>query len=448
MTARRTTTVLVLLLALATRPLPAQSAADLLSRAARAYRNLELDAAAGYLRQALAAEAPDTLLTGERAAALMYLFSTETLRERRDTATAVARELLALDPRFEPDRMIFPPSIVRAVAEARRTIKLVAVRAPPTFLFRGDGSLPVHLVATSPHEVAVVVTQEGGSPLRVLYSGWISDSLELQWNGLDAEGVPAASGRYALLVTSRDGREQVVFERRLALDIATDQSLRRPRGTGRAPPAGAAPAAAPRATAPPPMPPAGRPGLLVGLGAVAYGVTALAGPARETMRGAGLAASLAAASGPFALQLEYREASLDGGPGHVVVDAEAMAGIRPIRWLAVSAGPRVRALVTDSGRDRWVLWQARLDAAGVLVRDRLDAFAGTWGVAYGSASSGAALSGGWGAELGVAARLPLRGARLRLGYRVDQAAAQGGPGRVTSGAASLLLVVEPAVLLR
>src|SRR5438093_12187036 len=83
----------------------AQSADSLIARGTRAYKNLEFDAATLLLRrgvgQLTAAKAP----VAQRAQGLVYLGAAELFRGRRDSAVAVFRRLVVLDPRYRPDRL-------------------------------------------------------------------------------------------------------------------------------------------------------------------------------------------------------------------------------------------------------------------------------------------------------------------------------------------------------
>jgi hypothetical protein len=211
---------LALWLAAAPRRAVAQAAPALVGQGIRAYQLLELDEAAALLRGALAASGSQALGTPERLRALAYLFATELLRERGDSATAAARRLLQLDPRYRVNALIFPPEVVSAFDEVRERTKVVVVRAPPVARFRpGTEGLPFTVYASSAHDVHAAVVREDGTVHRVLYSGAIIDSLELAWDGLDGRGEPPAPGRYALALASHDGRGRAQRVLRLPLQV-------------------------------------------------------------------------------------------------------------------------------------------------------------------------------------------------------------------------------------
>lgn len=205
----------------APRAMPAQAAADMLARGVRAYEDLELDGAAGLLLRALAVPGADALAPAAAARALMYLAATELLREHRDSAAAVARRLVLLDPRFRPDDLVFPPQVLALHEEARRATPAVIGHAPADTAIRtGAEELVVRLYASTFHDVAATLVAEDGRVVRNLYAGPIGDSLDLHWNGLDSSGTrPLPDGRYAITVNSLDRQRRVVRILRLPLEV-------------------------------------------------------------------------------------------------------------------------------------------------------------------------------------------------------------------------------------
>jgi hypothetical protein len=200
----------------------AQSARELLDQGIRAYRNLDFDAAAGFLRRSLVAPAGQALPDSARARALTYLGATEVFRGRRDTAAAVFRRLLLLDPRARPDQLIFPPEVSNAYEAVRRVTKAVTIAVPAdTEIQLGDELYPVRLYATSFHDIAVVVTREDGRVLRPLYTGPISDSLVVRWDGLDSAGTMPAVGRFRVTASSRDPQGRTLRQVQEPLETRT-----------------------------------------------------------------------------------------------------------------------------------------------------------------------------------------------------------------------------------
>ncbi len=383
-----------------------QDAADHFDRGSRAYQALELGEAVRELRHALAVTTADSLPAFARANALMYLFAAERLWERPDSADAAARRLLALEPRYRPDALVFPPPILDAFDDVRRATPLVAVRASSTFDFASDAGMPVTLVASTPHHVVVLVTQVGGAPVAEVYAGRIEDSLDLRWDGADSLGTPVPAGRQVLRVTSRDARGRVAFERRLTLDILGARPVSAAVRSRTAPAAGRGPE--------------------LGVGLVMVSITSRSATGTERRSGAGLAAAAGHGVGPVALRIAYAEAELSApGGGRVLADARLQAGIHVRPWLSLWVGPHLRAVVREPERERWVLWEARVMADAPLAGDRVRGFVGTWGIAAGH-SEPAGTVAGWGAEGGLAVRLVGSRVWARLSYRRDQASLASG----------------------
>lgn len=210
--------VLAVVAAVVPRPGAAQSAAELLAQGVRAYQGLDYDAAAGFLRRSLAAvpAPPDST----RVRAMTYLGATEVFRRRPDSAAAVFRRLLQLDPRARPSELIFPPAVSNAYEAIRRITRVVAIVAPAdTAVQLGDELYPLRLYTSSFHDIAVAVTREDGGVIRGLYTGPIADSLIVRWDGLDSAGTAPAVGQYFVLVSSRDAAGRVL--RQVELPITT-----------------------------------------------------------------------------------------------------------------------------------------------------------------------------------------------------------------------------------
>jgi hypothetical protein len=226
-TDRRMTRALALLAALwlgtwaAPRAAPAQSAAAALAQGIRAYDDLEFDNAAGLLSRALAVRGADGLSPADAARALIYLAATELLRDHPDSARALSRRLVLSNPRFHPDELVFPPQVLTLYAAVRRATPAVIGRAAADTAIRpGTDALQVRLYSSTFHDVAATLATEDGRLVRRLYTGPISDSLDLHWNGLDSSGTaPPPNGRYTITVTSLDRQRRVVRILRLPLQV-------------------------------------------------------------------------------------------------------------------------------------------------------------------------------------------------------------------------------------
>jgi hypothetical protein len=204
-------------------PLVAQSASELAEQGVEAYDVLDLDVAAGFLRRALNSESPDTLTHDDRIRALTYLGATEVFRENPDSAQAAFRRIVRHDPRHVIDDVVFPPEVTSVFFLVRRDTKVVAVELPEaTRIEAGSGTYAGQLFASSFHRVTVNLDRPDGTQVRLLYQGVIGDSLEIQWNGLDAEGEPVTQGRYLLTVESATPEGMTARVLRVPLDIAVE----------------------------------------------------------------------------------------------------------------------------------------------------------------------------------------------------------------------------------
>lgn len=196
----------------------AQTPPELLSQGIRAYRDLDYETATRLLRGALGAVRPEPLADSARARALVYLAATELFEGRRDSAEAAFRRLVRLDPRYQPDQLIFPPEVTGLHQQVRLATKTVAMTVPAeTRLGSGGERLVVRLFASSYHDVVVSLVRADGVPLRTLYTGVIGDSLDVLWDGRDAAGDMAPAGRMQLVAASRLPGGRVAHERRVPI---------------------------------------------------------------------------------------------------------------------------------------------------------------------------------------------------------------------------------------
>jgi len=198
-----------------------QAASAALTQGVRAYDDLEFEQAAGLLRRALAVQGKDALSTADVSRALSYLAATELLRDRRDSARAIARRLVIQNPRFRPDELVFPPQLLLLYEVVRRATPAVTGHAAADTAIRpGNEAMAMTLYASSVHDIAAALVALDGRVVRTLYRGPIGDSLAVHWNGLDSAGTsPPPSGSYVLTVSSfnRDGR--VVRIMRLPIEV-------------------------------------------------------------------------------------------------------------------------------------------------------------------------------------------------------------------------------------
>lgn len=204
--ARHVARLCVLAWALGAAPdaLRAQSSDTLFATGVRAYKNLEFDLAAWLLRRDLAKVSAAGAPIAARTEGLVYLGAADLFRGRRDSAAAVFRRLVMLDPRYRPSRLVFPPEVTSLFDGVRLQTKTVAVAMPrDTTIVPGPGAFGMWIIASSFQLVDVTLRYEDGAPFRPLYSGPIGDSLNVQWDGLDAAGGLPSINRVVLRVASR-----------------------------------------------------------------------------------------------------------------------------------------------------------------------------------------------------------------------------------------------------
>jgi hypothetical protein len=197
---------------------PAQSSDTLFAAGVRAYKILEFDLAAGLLRRDLAQASAAS--AANRSTGFAYLGAAELYRGRRDSAIAVFRRLVLLDPRYRPDRLVFPPEVTSLFDGVRLQTKVVTVALPrDTTIVPGPGALAIWVVASSFQTVEVTLRAEDGSLLRPLYFGPVGDSMKVQWDGLDAAGQPPTVSRMMLRVASRGTTGELAGVVQLPLDL-------------------------------------------------------------------------------------------------------------------------------------------------------------------------------------------------------------------------------------
>jgi hypothetical protein len=182
----------------------AQSSDSLFATGVRAYKNLEFDLAAWLLRRDVAQLTAAGAPVAERTQGLAYLAAADLFRGRRDSAAAVFKRLVMLDPRYRPDRLVFPPEVTSLFDGVRLQTKTVTVALPrDTTIAPGPGAFGIWVIASSYQTVEVTLRTEDGTPLRTLYLGPVVDSARVEWDGLDGTGQAPTAGAVVLRVASR-----------------------------------------------------------------------------------------------------------------------------------------------------------------------------------------------------------------------------------------------------
>jgi hypothetical protein len=110
-----------------------------------------------------------------------------------------------------------------------------------------------------------------------------------------------------------------------------------------------------------------------------------------------------------------------------LVQGTVFVGGRVLPWLEMTAGPVVRAYVTDSTTERWVYWQARARVDAPIVVGKLASYLEVWRALASDVNLPTGAGRIQGGEAGVVFQPPRQRVWLRLSYRVDDALL-GGPG--------------------
>ncbi|HEX7939020.1 MAG TPA: hypothetical protein VF483_08495 [Gemmatimonadaceae bacterium] len=166
-----------------------------------AYADANYDSATVLLRGALKAMGTDSARKGQRVRALTFLGAAELERGHRDSATAAYRQLLTLDPREAPDSAVFGKPVLDFYQQLRSRQRGVARIATTS------GGVALTIIALTPHRLSVGVGRAGASAAFQLFSGLVSDSLVVTWNGAIPGGGSEAPGAYdlVLVATPSDG---------------------------------------------------------------------------------------------------------------------------------------------------------------------------------------------------------------------------------------------------
>jgi hypothetical protein len=202
------------------RPAAAQAASGSFAQGIRAYQSLDFGRAAATLRRDLAKLTAAGAPASERVEGLVYLGAADLFRGRRDSAVAVFKRLVQLDPRYAPDHLVFPPEVTSVFDSVRALTKTVAIVVPPdTQVAPGSGNFSALVLASSFQTVDVTLRYEDGAPFRSLYAGPIGDSLHVLWDGLDAAGQLPPVSRIVLRVASRAPTGEISTILQVPLDL-------------------------------------------------------------------------------------------------------------------------------------------------------------------------------------------------------------------------------------
>ena len=133
---------------------------------------------------------------------------------------------------------------------------------------------------------------------------------------------------------------------------------------------------------------------------------------------------------PVSLDLSYAQGRLAADTGGAVarsfVEGAAFLSVRPAPWLALKAGPHLRAYAAPGGTERWVLWEGRAHADAPLLDGEWLAYGEVWLAVASSVNVVPGASGARGAEVGLTLKMPRSPLWGRLAYAVDQARLKNG----------------------
>ena len=125
-----------------------------------------------------------------------------------------------------------------------------------------------------------------------------------------------------------------------------------------------------------------------------------------------------------------------------LIEGRLVVAARPLPWLEMSVGPFVRAYITDTSTERWVFWQARARVDAPIVATSLTSYLELWRALSSEVNLVTGAGRMQGGEAGLVYRPPQRPYRLRLAYRLEDAAVGGGRrGSQTLEAISVSVIV-------
>ena len=203
---RRGLAVLLVALAWAS-PALGQSGLELREQGVRAFRALELEAAARLLRRALASrDLPDTALLATQA----YLGATEFYQQQRDSSAAIFRRMVLQEPRYRFDSLAFTPEIVAAFDSVRFATPALSLDIPQRVTVEpGRGGIAARVYPSGPHTIRVRIETSRGDVVRTLQERRVTGDFTVNWDGAGQNGVRLASGLYVWSFASLDRRGTV-----------------------------------------------------------------------------------------------------------------------------------------------------------------------------------------------------------------------------------------------
>jgi len=102
-----------------------QAASATLTQGVRAYDDLEFEQGCGIAAPRARRSRPRCAFRRRQVARAGLPHGDELLRDRRDSARAIARRLVLSNPRFRPDELVFPPQLLLLYEVVRRATPAV-----------------------------------------------------------------------------------------------------------------------------------------------------------------------------------------------------------------------------------------------------------------------------------------------------------------------------------
>ena len=140
----------------------------------------------------------------------------------------------------------------------------------------------------------------------------------------------------------------------------------------------------------------------------------------------------------FEVEGHYAEGSLSPESGTIggnedFADGALQLRVRVLPWLAIGAGPHLRAFITPAGTARWTRMEAHARAEGELIAGLAQLQVEGWYALSAETNVQGGGSGAMGGEAGVTVKLPRAPVSLRLTYTADRATFKSGGSEFVDG---------------
>jgi hypothetical protein len=166
-------------------------------------------------------------------------------------------------------------------------------------------------------------------------------------------------------------------------------------------------------------------GQSIRVGLTAVGLRTMRETAEGTIRlqGTGIGGEAQLSRSVLALNVRYYEGSLsekDGPLGRDIVEGEAIAVIRPVRWFGIALGPHVRSFLDSTSTERWFFWEGRLLAEAQLLGPAIRGYLEGWRVLSANVNVPEQFDSGVGIDGGLIFRFRRWPVVVRLRYRSER----------------------------